>query len=285
MSDASASTLPRLYLAPDRGLLAEGAEVTLTPEQTHYLAGVLRRRVGDAARLFNETGGEWRTAIASLHRRGGMLRLAQRLRPPAPEAGPTLVFALLKRDATDLLIRMATELGVAVLQPVLTTRTNPARVNLERLGAIAIEAAEQSERLSVPRVAAPMRLDRLLDGWEPARPLLAAIERIAPPSAVRPDMAAWGSSVPPGLLTGPEGGFAPAELDALRARPFVTLISLGSRILRAETAAVAGLISLQAAREGWGVGPQAVASTRRPEAVAACGSPGDRARTSCQTPD
>lgn len=238
----------------------------MSAEQAHYLGSVLRRRPGEQVRLFNAGWGEWRAEIVSLDKRGGTWRALERLRPPAAEPGPTLLFALLKRDATDLLVRMATELGVSSLQPVLTARTNAARVNLERLRAIATEAAEQSERLSVPAVAAPARLDLLLGAWPPGEPLLAAVERLATPVRDENPVAVPGAR-PGSLLIGPEGGFTPAELDALRACPFVTLISLGSRILRAETAAVAGLVSLQAARERWGVGPQATAPEASPDSA------------------
>jgi 16S rRNA (uracil1498-N3)-methyltransferase len=150
------------------------------------------------------------------------------------------VFAVLKRDATDLVVQKATELGVSALLPVFSARTNAARINLDRLSAIAREAAEQSERLTVPEVRAPAPLPDLLARWPSERGLAAAIERGGP------------ARIPHGsgaLLVGPEGGFAAAELDALRAARFVSPISLGPRILRAETAVIAGLALLQA--EGW----------------------------------
>ena len=230
---------PRLHL---EGLEAGGA-AELSENQAHYLGHVLRRTPGDEVRVFNASDGEWLARIESLPRRGaGRLALVRRLRAPAPEAGPVLLFAPVKRDATDLIVRMGTELGVSALWPVLTARTNAARVRTDRLVAIALEAAEQCERLSVPEVRAPRGLAEVLSDWPTDRVLCAAIERQGATAGARGDA----------VLIGPEGGFTRLELDALRARPFVTPISLGSRILRAETAAVVALACLQLVREQWG---------------------------------
>ncbi len=251
---------PRLYVDPDAATLRAGVTLPMREAQAHYLGTVLRRAAGDGVRLFNPRDGEWQAEIAGLQRRGqGGFAITTRLRPPAPEAGPLLLFAPVKRDATDLVVRMATELGVSGLRPVVTARTNAARVNLERLQAIATEAAEQCERLSVPTIDAACRLDAMLSEWPQATGLAAAVERM-PAERMAAEMGAPGRPLPDALLIGPEGGFAPPELDALRGRPFVTLISLGPRILRAETAAVAGLVCLQSARERWGLAPDGRAS-------------------------
>ncbi len=215
--------------------LAAGATIPGSAGQAHYLGSVMRRGVGDLVLLFNEGAGEWAARIALLRRDQARFIVLHRTREPVPEPGPCLLFALLKRDATDLLVRQATEMGAASLRPVITARTNAARVNTVRLATIAVEASEQSERLSVPILHPPMPLDRALADWPAARTLAVAAERRAG-AAARADA----------LLVGPEGGFAPAELDALLARPFVVPISLGPRILRAETAAIAGLALLQA---------------------------------------
>ncbi len=250
---------PRLYVDPALATLRVDELLPMREDHAHYLGRVLRRGPGDGVRLFNARDGEWQAAIESLPRREpGRFRLTALLRPPAPEAGPLLLFAPVKRDATDLVVRMATELGVSELRPVLTERTNTARVNVDRLRAIAIEAAEQCERLGVPAIAAPQRLAWVLSEWPQDRTLHAAIERL--PSAQRPVDPISAEAPAGALLIGPEGGFTPLELDALRGRPFVTAISLGPRILRAETAAVAGLSCLQAARERWGLAPDATAS-------------------------
>ena len=246
---------PRLYVDPDAATLQAGVTLPMHEAQAHYLGTVLRRGAGDGVRLFNPRDGEWQADIESLHRRGrGGFTIRTRLRPPAPEAGPLLLFAPVKRDATDLVVRMATELGVSGLRPVMTARTNAARVNLDRLQAIATEAAEQCERLSVPVINAACGLDALLSEWPQATGLAAAVERM-PAERLPAEMGAPERPLPAALLIGPEGGFTPLELDALRGRPFVTIISLGPRILRAETAAVAGLVCLQSARERWGLAP------------------------------
>ena len=243
---------PRLHVDPDTALLQDDATVPMREDQAHYLGVVLRRGPGDGVRLFNGRDGEWEAVIEHLHKRGrGSFRLRSRVRPPVPEDGPVLLFAPLKRDATDLVVRMATELGVRAIRPVLTERTNASRVNLDRLRAIATEAAEQCERLTIPDIVEPVRLPDLLGEWPPALVLWAAIER----SGVGPPPAPGA-----GLLIGPEGGFGPHELHLLRSRPFVAGVSLGGRILRADTAVAAGLACLQATRERWGLVPEGAAS-------------------------
>jgi 16S rRNA (uracil1498-N3)-methyltransferase len=223
--------------------LATGAEVTATPGQAHYLGNVMRRAPGNPVRLFNGRDGEWLARIDALRRDRATLRVERRLRQQAPDSDLWLAFALLKRDSTDLLVRMATELGVGTFLPVLTDRTNAAQVNIARLASIATEAAEQSERLTVPPVHPPSRLPYLLAGWPTARTLFAAIERRGGPATPR-------AEGPAGLLIGPEGGFTDAEVDALGRHASVAPFSLGPRILRAETAAIAGLVLLQAPQAG-----------------------------------
>jgi 16S rRNA (uracil1498-N3)-methyltransferase len=227
----------RLFLpAP----LHEGAELAASPGQAHYLVHVMRRAVGDSVHVFNGADGEWEARIVALRRDRATLSAERQVRGQDEEPDIWLVFAPLKRDATDLVVEKATELGASALLPVLTDRTNTARLNLDRLRAIAIEAAEQCERLTVPAIGAPRPLAALLADWPQGRTLVAALERSAAP----PVMPARG---PAALLVGPEGGFTEPELDALRRHPLVVAASLGSRILRAETAAIVGLALLQQA--------------------------------------
>lgn len=226
----------RLHVATP---LAPGTELDAAPAQAHYLAAVMRRAIGETVRLFNGADGEWQARILTLKRDRARLRVEQQLRPQTPEPDLWLAFAVLKRDATDLVVQKGTELGAAMILPVVAARTNAARVNTDRLHAIATEAAEQCERLTVPRIAAPQRLAELLASWPPARPLVVAVERAAVPPL-------GPHAGPAGLLIGPEGGFASGELDELRRHPFVKPVTLGPRILRAETAAIVGLALLQA---------------------------------------
>jgi 16S rRNA (uracil1498-N3)-methyltransferase len=229
--------IPRLFVSTD---LHAGQTVNGSANQAHYLKNVLRHAPGDAVCLFNGQDGEFAAHIADLRKTTVTFRVTTQTRPQAPEAGVWLAFCLLKRDATDLVVQKATELAVSAILPILSNRTNAVSANLDRLRAIATEAAEQSERLTVPVLHAPQTLAALLAKWPPDRTLAAAIERT---EAAAPH----GQG---GLLVGPEGGFSAGELDALRAAPFIQAVSLGPRILRAETAAIAGL-ALLLARRSW----------------------------------
>lgn len=220
--------------------LSAGAAVAATPGQAHRLGTVMRKSAGQQVRLFNGTDGEWLARIAGLARGAGSFAVESLVRPQAAEPGPVLAFAPLKREGTDLVAEKAVELGVSVLQPVLTDRTVAARVNLDRLKAIAVEAAEQCERLTLPDIRPPVPLPELLAAWPAAGLLAVAVER----SAGKAPLLGPG---PAGLLIGPEGGFTGAELDLLRRQPFVVEASLGPLVLRAETAAIAGLARLLAA--------------------------------------
>jgi len=233
--EAAFAGVPRLFVTAD---LTDGADIPLVAEQAHYLGNVMRRRLGDPVCLFNGRDGEWAGHLSALARGRGRVVLTRRTRAQEPEPGPWLMFAPVKRDATDLIVRMATELGVAAILPVMTERTNTARVNLDRLAAISIEAAEQSERLTLPVIAPPARLFDALAAWPAGRRLFAALERTRAPPLIAP-------AEPAGLLVGPEGGFSANEVDALVRSSIVTPVSLGGRILRADTACIAGLTLLQ----------------------------------------
>ncbi|HEX4078086.1 MAG TPA: 16S rRNA (uracil(1498)-N(3))-methyltransferase [Rhizomicrobium sp.] len=223
--------------------LGECARVPLSPPQVHYLLHVMRARVGDRVSLFNGGDGEWLAAIAEATRRDCVLVCERQTAPQTADDDLWLVFAPIKKTPADYLAQKATELGVSVLQPVITRRTIVHRVNTERLCANAIEAAEQSGRLTVPEVRAPLSLECLLGAWPVGRSLLFCDEAGAPPilQALAPGQSgAWA------VLTGPEGGFDEAERAMIRALPSTIPVSLGERILRADTAALAALAIWQA---------------------------------------
>jgi 16S rRNA (uracil1498-N3)-methyltransferase len=232
-------TIPRLHL--DQPLEA-GREVAASPGQAHHLGGVLRRAPGDKVLLFNGADGEWAGRIATLRRDRATLVPERQTRPQAPEPELRLLVAALKREAMDWVAEKATELGAALIQPVITRRCVADRVNTGRLLAIARSAAEQCERLTLPRIAGAVALHAALEAWDGA-PLLIGAERAGAPPIPR---IAQGLRPPLGWAVGPEGGFDRAELDAACRYPFVSPVALGPRILRAETAAVAGLAVLQA---------------------------------------
>ncbi len=231
------------------GQLAAGAVIELGSAQAHYLRTVLRGAVGDALALFNGVDGEWLGRIETLARGSATVTLVERRREQAGGPDLWLCFAPLKKSATDFVVAKATELGVSAIQPVTTRHSETARVNLDRLRAIAIEAAEQTERLDIPAVLAPVPLATLLEGWPADRVLLVAAERgeSRPVAAVVPELAGR----PAAVLIGPEGGFAKSELDGLRDLPFVHAVGLGPRILRADTAALAALTCWQAVAGDW----------------------------------
>ncbi len=237
----------RLYTEHD---LAAGQTVPLPANQVHYLRNVMRARAGDTVMVFNGRDGEWETRVEAISKGAGTLVPAQQTRRQAAEPGPWLLFAPIKRGPQDILVQKAVELGASALWPVMTERTNAGRVNMERLTANAIEAAEQCERLTIPDLRAPEKYSTVLDNWPQDRQLLVCVERGAAPAMGTVlqnsvDIDAWA------ILTGPEGGFSPIELDLLTSLPFVSPVSLGPRILRAETAALAALVCWQSTSGDW----------------------------------
>ena len=243
---------PRIYLAMP---LAEGLEVALNRDQANYLLNVLRLSGGDAVLLFNGRDGEWRATLAGSGKRALTARLSERLREQPPAGDLHFLFAPLKHARLDYLVQKAVELGVTRLQPVITRHTQVARVNLERMRANVIEAAQQCGVLNLPEVAEPAAF-RTVVGADTGRLLVFCDEDaevsdpVAALAAVRAQLPA---AAPPPLavLIGPEGGFAEDERAMLHQRPNVLRISLGPRILRADTAAVAALALLQAVLGDW----------------------------------
>ncbi|GAA4754670.1 16S rRNA (uracil(1498)-N(3))-methyltransferase [Sphingomonas daechungensis] len=233
-------SLPRLFV---RTPLAEGTGVELDAGQANYLGNVMRLGEGAELLVFDGESGEWLARVSEAGRKRMTLTVERKTRDAEVMPDVCLAFAPVKRTQTDWLVEKATELGVAALQPVMTHRTIAERVKLERLQSIAIEAAEQCGRTVLPAIAEPVSLQQLLR--EIHRPLYFADETGGEPAAnaFRPGSAT--------ILTGPEGGFTDEERAAIRDLPSATPISLGPRILRAETAALAALAAYMAVAGDW----------------------------------
>jgi 16S rRNA (uracil1498-N3)-methyltransferase len=230
--------------------LAEGASVGIDAAQAHRLRHVLRLGPGAAVAGFNARDGEFLCRVTELGRHRGMLAVEARVRAAAPEADLWLVFAPIKRLRLDWLIEKGTELGVGAFVPVMTARTQPERLNHERLAAQAVAAAEQCERLSVPEIRELQPLTALLARWPAGRGLVVCDET-GGGAPIGQALAALPAAAGAAILSGPEGGFTDTELDALRNLPFVTTAGLGPRVLRAETAALAAVVAYQVVAGDW----------------------------------
>jgi 16S rRNA (uracil1498-N3)-methyltransferase len=252
------SATPRLHVTPDLG---ERADIPIDGDQAHYLTRVMRLGVGDPVRVFNGRDGEFEASVSAITKSTARLAIGRRLRDQAAAPDLWLLFAPLKKARTDFIVEKAVEMGAAEIRPVLTERTDAETVRVDRLMRLAVEAAEQTERLEVPPVHEAEKLDALLRQWDARRILIFADE--AGDDGGRP----WGGETgragpiadvlgklresPAAILIGPEGGFSPGERKRLRDLPFVRPVGLGPRILRAETAAVAALALWQAIRGDW----------------------------------
>jgi 16S rRNA (uracil1498-N3)-methyltransferase len=253
---------PRLFVAAPLGA---GATVPLDAGQSHYLTGVLRLHAGDAVLVFNGKEGEWRCSLASAGKRLDV-RVEHQTRRQTAAGDLHYLFAPLKRARLDYMVQKAVEMGVSRLQPVMTRHTQAERINLDRMRANAIEAAEQCGILAIPDIMAPLPLERAIAALEPGRHLVFCDEDAPganPVDALVRDLEqarlAQGLSAAPGaaglplaVLVGPEGGFDDGERAFLNQRPHTSRIALGPRILRADTAAVAALAIVQASVGDWG---------------------------------
>ena len=239
---------PRLFVAET---LAAGAAVRIEGNPAHYLARVMRVAPGDIVILCDDVTGEWAARVVDAGKRDVVLDVAELLRPREAVPDLWLCPALLKKDRFDLILEKATELGAARIQPLVTRRCVADKLNLERARAITTEAAEQCARTALPQLAEPVKLDALLAGWPQGRALFFADEN-AKEQGGEPAAAAFASHQgPAAILTGPEGGFDEAERAAIRAHPAARPITLGPRILRGETAAIAALGVWMATAGDW----------------------------------
>lgn len=235
---------PRLFV-PDR--LSDGAQVVLEGSHAHYLGRVMRVSPGDAVVLCDDVTGEWTARVIEVNKRSVSLEVARKLREREDVPDLWLVPALLKKDRFDLVLEKATELGVARIQPLIARRCVADKLNAERARAVVTEAAEQCARTALPELGEPQKLAALLAEWPEDRALFFADELGGAP-ALESFAAHTG---PAAILTGPEGGFDDAEREAIRALPQARAITLGPRILRGETAAIAALSVWMAASGDW----------------------------------
>lgn len=234
--------------------LSSGAAVAPTLDQSRYLTQVMRLKAGDDLLVFNGEHGEWRVTVAEVLKKGVILRSEEQVRPQAASPDVELLMAVVKKAPLEFAVEKATELGVRRIRLIRTRRTTSEHLRLDRLDAIAEESAEQCGRLDVPPVDDPIKLDTLLDGWDASRRLLFCDETGGPDATAALSAQSRG---PWSILIGPEGGFAPEERERLLALPFAVPVSLGPRILRADTAAAAALTLWQSALGDWSQEPTA----------------------------
>ena len=235
---------PRLFVPPP---LAQGITLSVEGNQAHYLAKVMRIAPGDAVILCDDETGEWAARVVEAGKRSVVLEPVEKLREREAVPDLWLCPALLKKDRFDLVLEKATELGVAVIRPMIAARCVADKLNMDRARANAIEAAEQCARTALPEIGEPVKLAALLREWPEHRTLFFADELGGAPAA----QAFAAHSGPAALLVGPEGGFDDGERAAIRALPQAVPIALGPRILRGETAAIAATAVWMAACGDW----------------------------------
>lgn len=236
----------RLYVDADLG---RGARIAPRPDQAHYLTRVMRLAQGEPLLVFNGRDGEWRATLAEVAKRGCVLAVEEQVRPQETPPDLDLIVALVKRSRLETIVEKAAELGARRVRLAITERTNADHTNVARLEAIAVEAAEQTGRLDAPQILGPAPLAAILLGWESDRRLMFCDEAgdAAPASGAL--NAAGGRCW--AVLIGPEGGFSTAERAAIRGLPQAMPVSLGPRILRADTAAIAALALWQSTLGDW----------------------------------
>jgi 16S rRNA (uracil1498-N3)-methyltransferase len=239
-------TTPRLHIEET---LSAGREIALSREQGHYLTGVLRLSAGDAVRVFNGREGEWLAYLATVSKKSVSLRCERHVAEAKLPPDIDYVFAPLKHARLDYVVQKATELGVRRLRPVMTSRTITERVNLDRMRSNVVEAAEQCNLVHVPEVLEPEKLEKVLASWESGRSLVYCDET---KTGANPLESLKALQMPSAVLVGPEGGFTDEEKKLLESHDFIIGISLGPRIMRADTAAIAVLTLVQALAGDWG---------------------------------
>jgi len=237
----------RLFVRDD---LLQGLEIGLEAHQSHYLTGVMRLSVGSPLHLFNGRDGEWRALIVSVAKRHASVVVQTQTRAQSAPPDIELIVALVKRGRLETIVEKAAELGARRVGLLITKYTNADRTNVGRLGLIALEAAEQTGRLDVPEILPPEPLERMIKAWDGSRRLMFCDEA-GDASPIWETLAEGSDAQPWSLLIGPEGGFSPSEREQIRALPGVAPVSLGPRILRADTAAIAALALWQAALGDW----------------------------------
>ena len=232
--------------------LVEGQEISLPADQSRYLTRVMRLETGAIVRVFNGQDGEWQCTLAGTPK-SAILVPQKQVRSQISGPDLTLLFAPIKKARTDFIVEKATELGVRTIQPVFTDYCQTNRVRIDRFESLAIEAAEQTERMDIPNVLEARALPKVLSEWDVTRPLIFCDE-----SAQASPMQTYSKQLhekPAAILIGPEGGFSPKEREMLRSLDFVTPITLGPRILRAETAVVSALTLWQSLVGDWQKSP------------------------------
>lgn len=246
MTDHDIHKYPRIHI--DRGMQT-GDMIALSDNQHHYLRNVMRLEAGDHIRLFNGADGDYLGEIADIGKKETRLRIGAQIRPQSATPDIRILASPVKKEAFDLMVEKASELGAASFQPVICARTVVHRVNLDRMTSIAIEAAEQCERQDIMVLNELMPLADALTREENGRSLVFCLER---DDGIRPIAAALkGIKTPLSILIGPEGGFTPEEICMLKARANILPVSLGPRILRAETALISALSAVQAISGDW----------------------------------